>query len=319
EIINLEDGTDISTSDNEMFENDEKSGDDEASSMDLDDEEGLNDEQFTEEDYKRAEEKKSDYGYLRRWMYMEDDELLPVYGESDEENNYISSDLEEEVMEEEEDIKQKGEASLFIMRNADDKGSEVIMSDDLIEPQVDRAHQMILDYINDFKKIWEDKELQKIETSRYKYWRKLFPRKQQREPQKVIDELTEKLHKLNNERLPQLINHVKSNIESKSTFDKDAKRQCGILDPTLRDIYLLEWKVSLAKGPPPPKPDNKPRQKIFRVEEVDNKDAVNQEYDSADSYESDFIDDSEFIYTPEELAELREVGIIIEPMEIGTA
>ncbi|CAG8668809.1 8136_t:CDS:10, partial [Cetraspora pellucida] len=79
------------------------------------------------------------------------------------------------------------------------------------------------------------------------------------------------------------------------------------------------WKVSLAKGPPPPKPDNKPRQKILRVEEVDNKDVANQEYDSAGSYESDFIDDSEFIYTPEELAELREAGIIIEPVEVGTA
>ncbi|CAG8774756.1 16830_t:CDS:2, partial [Cetraspora pellucida] len=118
EIIDLEDGTDISTSDNEMFESDEKSGDDETSSMDLDNDENLNDEegldknedsrlneylddgvdsfmnlneepltrfravpygaeQFTEEDYKRAEEKKSDYGYLRRWMHMEDDELLP--------------------------------------------------------------------------------------------------------------------------------------------------------------------------------------------------------------------------------------------------
>ncbi|CAG8445972.1 21919_t:CDS:10 [Dentiscutata erythropus] len=358
EIVDLEDGTDISISNDEMFESDEKSGD-EVSSMDLDDDEDLNDEggldedydsnlsedlvenvdssihldeeplsrfraapygaeQFTEDDFKRAEEVKADYGYLRHWMYMEEDELLPVYGESDEENNYISSDLEEEVMEEEEDIKHKGEQSLFIMRNVDDKESEVITSDNLVEPQVDHADQMILDYISSFRKIWEDGELQKIETLRYKYWRKLFPRKQQREPQKVIDELTEQLRKLNHERLPQLINHVKSNIKSKSTLDKDAKRQCGILDPTLRDIYLLEWKVSLAKGPPPPKPDSKPRQKMLKADEevVDDKDTMNQEHDSDDSYESDFIDDSEITYTEEQLAELREAGIIIEP--VGT-
>ncbi|RIB11354.1 SNF2 family N-terminal domain-containing protein [Gigaspora rosea] len=360
EVVDLEDGTDISNSDDEMLESDEKSGD-EASSMDVDDDEDLNDEgdldedygsnlsedlvdevdsfmhfdgeplsrfraakygaeSFTEDDFKRAEEKKSDYGYLRRWMYMEDDELLPVYGESDEEKNYISSDLEEEVMEEEEDIKQKGEQSLFIMRNVDDKESEIVESDNLVVPQVDHAHQMILDYISSFRKIWEDGELQKIETLRYKHWRKLFPRKEQREPQKVIDELTEQLRKLNDERLPQLINHVKSNIKSKSTLDKDAKRQCGILDQTLRSIYLLEWKVSLAKGPPPPKPDSKPRQKTLKVEEVaDDKDAMNQEHNSDDSYESDFIDDSEITYTEEQLAELREAGIIIEPVVIETS
>ncbi|CAG8592600.1 1609_t:CDS:2 [Dentiscutata heterogama] len=198
ELVDPEDGTDISISNDEMFESDEKSGD-EVSSMDLDDDEGLNDEggldedydsnlsedlvdrvdsfihldeeplsrfraapygaeQFTDDDYKRAEEMKADYGYLRHWMNMEDDELLPVYGESDEENNYISSDLEEEVMEEEDDIKQKGEQSLFIMRNVDDKEPEVVTSDNLVEPQVDHADQMILDYICSFRKIWEDGE-----------------------------------------------------------------------------------------------------------------------------------------------------------------
>ncbi|CAG8806345.1 3358_t:CDS:2, partial [Gigaspora rosea] len=109
EVVDLEDGTDISNSDDEMLESDEKSGDeanlvDEVDSFMHFDGEPLSRfraakygaESFTEDDFKRAEEKKSDYGYLRRWMYMEDDELLPVYGESDEEKNYISSDLEEE-------------------------------------------------------------------------------------------------------------------------------------------------------------------------------------------------------------------------------
>ncbi|CAG8488898.1 33021_t:CDS:10 [Gigaspora margarita] len=294
EVVDLEDGTDISNSDDEMFESDEKSGDEVDSFMHSDGEPlsrfraaRYGAESFTEDDFKRAEEKKSDYGYLRRWMYMEDDELLPQ--------------------------------SLFIMRNVDDKEPEIVESDNLVMPQVDHAHQMILDYISSFRKIWEDGELQKLETLRYKHWRKLFPRKEQREPQKVIDELIEQLHKLNDERLPQLINHVKSNIKSKSTLDKNAKRQCGILDQTLRSIYLLEWKISLAKGPPPPKPDSKPRQKTLKVEEVaDDKDAMNQEHNSDDSYESDFIDDSEITYTEEQLAELKEAGIIIEPVVIET-
>ncbi|CAG8785650.1 9813_t:CDS:2, partial [Acaulospora morrowiae] len=101
------------------------------------------------------------YGYMKKWLHMEDDELLLPYGESDQEQNYISSDLEEDMRKEEEECLRKGKPSLFI-------DVDSIEHNDCTQRIIDQYIEMV--YEN-----WKSEKLPKLEEKKWKHWVKLLP------------------------------------------------------------------------------------------------------------------------------------------------
>ncbi|CAG8462605.1 3948_t:CDS:10, partial [Diversispora eburnea] len=247
-----------------------------------------------EQEITRIIKRRKKYGYLKKWMYMENDELLPVYGESDEEQNYIPSDLERDMMEEE--LQLNGKKSLFVIKSVDGDQMDIDNFDEK-ETKVDNTQELIKQYINEVKQNWELTKRPKLEEKVWRNWIKLFPPRKHVNPQ---------------ERLPQLIEQIKSNFSAKSQLSKSARRQCGILDITLHEIFEIEWKISLIKnGKIPQKPPKKPKKDKQREKTASDNGEKNSD---DDSYDSDFIDDSEVTYTAEELAEFARVGIEIQPI-----
>lgn len=78
-----------------------------------------------------------------------------MYGESDEELNYISSDLERDMMEEE--LQLKGKNSLFIIKSIGGEGDGDKMDIDNLsdKAEVDHVQEIINQYIDEVKQNWE--------------------------------------------------------------------------------------------------------------------------------------------------------------------
>ncbi|RHZ88595.1 hypothetical protein Glove_22g109 [Diversispora epigaea] len=268
-----------------------------------------NGETIPEQDITRIVKRRKKYGYLKKWMYMENDELLPVYGESDEEQNYIPSDLERDMMEEE--LQLNGKKSLFVVKSVDGDQMDIDNFDEK-EAKVDNTQELIKQYIDEVKQNWELTKRPKLEEKVWRNWIKLFPPRKHVNPRDVLKSLEETHRQLNEVRLPQLIEQVKSNFSAKSQLSKSARRQCGVLDITLHEIFEIEWKISLIKnGKIPQRPPKKPKRDKQKEKTAPDNGEKNSD---DDSYDSDFIDDSEVTYTAEELAEFARVGIEIQPV-----
>ncbi|CAG8673342.1 14207_t:CDS:10, partial [Funneliformis caledonium] len=229
------------------------------------------------------------FGYATKWMYAEDDELLPVYGDSDEELYYLTSDFEEEIMEEERKLaKREGKKSTpFIYVSSEGKFSptvnETILSED------EETFEIKVEHLINLKPQLEDKA--------FYYWSRYFPRKLNTKNTTRMANLQQELKHLRNERLPQLIEQVKSNLNTvkELTLGKSSvRRACGALDMTLHQVFEIEWIFALLVRPEVPQKSARTSTKKKIVNNVDNKEAnPNEVTDDYEEYESDFIDDSE--------------------------
>ncbi|CAG8453973.1 15682_t:CDS:2 [Acaulospora colombiana] len=254
----------------------------------------------------RVNEKKQNYGYMKKWLHMEQDELLLPYGESDPEQNYISSDFEEDMNREEEECLRKGKPSLFI-------------DVDSIEHK-NRAQDIIDQYIDIVHQNWKLERFPKLEERRWWHWTRLLPPRKHVNPREVIHSLEKDCFHLKSKRLPELIEEIKPNIISRVHLDRIAKQRCGNLDSTLHEIYETEWKIELVKGGKvPERPSKRTRDQeddIQRNSEIRD-DAFIREDEEDSDYESDFIDDSNVEYTPEELAEFERIGMKLQFVSIS--
>ncbi|CAI2169219.1 16285_t:CDS:10 [Funneliformis geosporum] len=265
-----------------------------------------------EEERILASQKK--FGYATKWMYAEDDELLPVYGDSDEELYYLTSDFEEEIMEEERKLsKREGKKSTpFIYVGSEGKSSPSINENISSEDEESFELKKGKDGIPQSKK-------PQLEDKAYYYWSKYFPRKSSTKNTTRLATLQKSLQHLRNERLPQLVEQVKSNLNTvkELTLEKSSvRRACGALETTLHQVFVFEWILALLVRPEVPQKSARTSKKK-KIVKNENSNEVTDDYEE---YDSDFIDDSEPVDTNTynlEWAELYRIpNLTVETMKL---
>ncbi|RIA90458.1 P-loop containing nucleoside triphosphate hydrolase protein [Glomus cerebriforme] len=244
------------------------------------------------------------FGYATKYMHAEDNILLPVYGESDEEGNYVSTDLEEEMNEEEEILSKKTgkKSSLFIYvdKNSPSNDEDITPeTSDHEESLVDKVEHLINQYMTKEREKWDNTKKPQLEDRAYYWWSKYYPRKKNAKNATRMTTLQQDLKHLRNERLPQLIEQVKLNLNTikELTLEKSSvRRACGALDTTLHQVFKIDWILALLVKPEIPQKPAKVPQEKKDVKNVDNNEVnsneVTDDYEE-DEYDPDFIDDSE--------------------------
>ncbi|GBC45646.2 P-loop containing nucleoside triphosphate hydrolase protein [Rhizophagus irregularis DAOM 181602=DAOM 197198] len=260
---------------------------------------------ISKEEEERILSLRKEFGYATKWMYAEDDELLPVYGNSDDEEKcYLTSDFEEEIMEEERILAKKTGKWSPPFIYADSENKDYSSSDDSITSETSEDEESQIDhlinlYMTKEREKWDATKKPQLENRAYYYWSRYYPRKKKTENITRMSTLQQDLKHLRNERLPQLIEQVKSNLNTvkKLTLEKPSvRRACGALDMTLHQVFKIDWILELLIRPEVPQKPAKIPQKKKEIKNVDNvevnSDEVTDDHED-EEYDSDFIDDSE--------------------------
>ncbi|GES94897.1 P-loop containing nucleoside triphosphate hydrolase protein [Rhizophagus clarus] len=260
---------------------------------------------ISKEEEERILSLQKEFGYATKWMYAEDDELLPVYGNSDEEDKcYLTSDFEEEIMEEERILAKKtGKLSPpFVYagsKNKDSPSSDDSITSETSEDEESKIDHLINLYMTKEREKWDNTKKPQLENKAYYYWSKYYPRKKKTENATRMSNLQQELKHIRNERLPQLIEQVKSNLNTikNLTLEKSSvRRACGALDMTLHQVFKIDWILELLVRPQIPRKPEKIPQKKKEIKVVDNvevnSDEVTDDHED-EEYDPDFIDDTE--------------------------
>ncbi|CAG8472458.1 2173_t:CDS:10 [Paraglomus occultum] len=214
----------------------------------------------------------------------DDDILLPLYGDSEDENKMMDSDLEKEVEKEEQTETERAKKRYLDCQKSIDKYIENV------QKKLKVKHEAL-----------KREKPEKYEQKRWNLWRKWRNRQ---------EELKTEMEHLNQKRIPELIDELHKNFARTS---KDFLRQCGILDVSLKRIFEIEWTLNVLSGGQPHKPS-----KTGEKSDISGQFATNAILTDEDDFEShkedseisedslsDFIDESDLFINDERLAELR--------------
>lgn len=155
---------------------------------------------------------------------------LPLFGDSDEEDNPIWDVIEREREEEEEEVRQEKL-----------RAEATSLDSDEIEAII---HEMIQELVD----LWKQTKLSTLQRKAYKIWNDAH---QSRSRHKQIIQLTRFLRN-ENERLQAKIKYLRDNSYSHK------RELCSLkptLEPTVFEIEKIKWTVAILQGNAPKKPD----------------------------------------------------------------
>lgn len=174
-----------------------------------------------------------DWDYLEKWKYAGGDKVLPAYGESGSEGEY---DLETWL----EMGKDKGKIEQPMGKRRRQR-----MSGEMVKDTIDGVlKQTVRD--------WHLNEEPKLQPRAWRLWTKSRRDRSKREQTERLANAIEKL----DDRLSKL----RGEIAKEEWFTvKELTKQCKILQPSVFDLELCKWKISILKLKASPE---KPRQPI---------------------------------------------------------
>lgn len=157
-------------------------------------------------------------------------EDLPLFGESDEEDNPIWDIIEREREEEEEEVRQEKL-----------RAEATSLDSDQIEVSI---HKMIQELVD----LWKGKKLPVLQHKAYKVWKEA---QQSRKRNKQIIQLT-RLLRNENERLQGKVRYLRDNSYS---HKRELYAMKPTLEPTVFEIEKIKWTIAILQGNAPNKPD----------------------------------------------------------------
>ena len=196
------------------------------------DEDKLEDNPFT------AAAAEDDWSFLEKWNHMDNDELLPEFGESDDEEAAYDDATMREM---EEEANQRAGITKVIMMPLD----------------VETIRQIIDEEIEKFEVAWGDKELPKVEKQAWRFYQQ---EKRLRRRSKTVAKFKEEFAHVN-ERVEELKAEYEK-VEWRNA--RDLRSRCGNLELSIYELKRLQWNIKMLMGYPPHKP-------AF-IEEEENKD-----------------------------------------------
>ncbi len=174
-----------------------------------------------------------DWDYLEKWKYADGDKVLPAYGESGSEGEY---DLETWLEME----KEKGKIERPVGNRRRQR-----LSGEMVKDTIDGVLKQIV-------RDWHLNEEPKLQPKAWRLWTKSRRDKNKREQMERLANAIEKL----DDRLIKLREEIAR--EEWSTV-KELTKQCKILQPSVFDLELCKWKISILKLKSSPE---KPKQPI---------------------------------------------------------
>lgn len=155
-------------------------------------------------------------------------EDLPLFGESDEEDNPIWDIIEREREEEEEEVREEKLRAVATSLDSDQ-----------IEASI---HEMIQELVD----LWKGKKLPMLQRKAYKVWKEA---QQSRNKQTI--QLT-RLLRNENERLQGKVSYLRDNSYS---HKRELHAMKPTLEPTVFEIEKIKWTIAILQGNAPNKPD----------------------------------------------------------------
>ncbi|OLN94044.1 Protein CHROMATIN REMODELING 20 [Colletotrichum chlorophyti] len=200
----------------------------------------------------------------------EEDEILPVFGDSDSEQGYDTETMEA-IAEEEEELRRERE-----------KRSSYLANDDI--------ERVLQEEIRRVEEGWNKKRLPKRQREAKEIWNKARRRGCIRQ----IAQVTSRLRDLDN-RIDKLCNELRLN---EWPTEKELRDQARCLDCSVEDRKHERWLLEVLRGPEPPGPETLPSLRLVakQREVLSDEDA---EY--LTSGEDDFVVDDtvEVVYAPD--------------------
>lgn len=203
-----------------------------------------------------------DESMLEKWRNVEGgDAVLPVYGDSDSENDYdidTWNEIEKEngVIEKPEYVSQRPRLSAEEITQAIDEG----------------IARLVLK--------WNAQRLPKLKRQAFKLWKKTRDRRESRRRQ--IREWQSHLDRLNNDRIPKFRKEI---LSEQWTRPKQVHQQMRVMEQSVYDREDLAWKISLieCKEAPPKPVEAEENRKIFTPlykSEMESGESIQSESDS---------------------------------------
>jgi hypothetical protein len=218
-----------------------------------------------------AYEKEFDPDALEKWKDVAGgDELLPIYGESDEENEYDPETWAE--IEEEQGTLERPERLL----------KKSLLSKAEIDQAIDEGIQEMVTK-------WRGHELPKKERKAYRIWNIMRHRENR---QARLQSIQAQLSRIENDRLPKIRKEI---VGEKWTSQAQVRKQTRVMEQSIFDQQGLLWEISVIESqtvpdkPPPKFPSSKKSSVVLNDHDEDGESLGSDSEDS--SSDEDAIDD----------------------------
>ncbi|KAJ3942520.1 uncharacterized protein N0V96_008021 [Colletotrichum fioriniae] len=195
----------------------------------------------------------------------EEDELLPVFGDSDDDEGY-DTETRDAIEEEEEEKKQEMELK-----------SHHLTSDDV--------ERVLKEEIQRIEASWEERKLLKKEWKANAIWN----RARRTGLVRQIASATSRLEALNN-RIEKLCREIKLN---EWPAEDQLRRQARCLESSVEDRRAEKWLLDTLRGPEPIRPLTMPKQRPITVPRPDLSDEDGDLITSGDDDDDDFVIDDD--------------------------
>lgn len=226
------------------------------------------------------------------------DELLPLYGESDEENEFDVETWEEIQKELAEKNKPALEMPLLSMKNP------------LLSQQV--VFQVIDECLKDMRELWHREKKEKKERRAFRLWKRFHNPHDRFQKALRLEKLRADIAHFAKKRIPDLRNEIASEQWSS---ERAVRRQTQIMEASVFDHESRLWEMSIYESrTPPAKPPPKPeasiaaskKSAIFADEEEGESIGSDADPSSSEDDVDDFIDD-DFVSAEEHELNLADV------------
>ena len=220
------------------------------------------------------------YDHLLDWENASDDEVLPAFGDSDEEDEGMGVSGGDQDSEDGEEEEVRG-----AIANDEAESDADAEKDYDSDEEWETASNSLRTYMEDAEieqlSIWETEKLPKLESQAYKYWTEA------RNRTVIRDHLSNQVVQLKS-RLGRLEKQVLD-----AATESDLDRLVEVLQPTLVDIATAEWKIELlSRDVAPERPNDSTISRIKKQRQVD-REANEEDLTSEDDNDDDSDDDDD--------------------------
>ncbi|KAG0246376.1 hypothetical protein BGX31_002677 [Mortierella sp. GBA43] len=211
---------------------------------------------------------------------MEDDPLLPIYGDSDASAYTTDEELYREVE------KEERERSMINVKPAK---AQLVLQRDAIQAAIE-------EYKIEHEGQWIESHKPQLDKWRHLKYLTLM---RESNPVDAVGKLKDAINQLSKVRLPSLIGAL---LKSQYKSRDEVRKACKAMDWTLTHLWETQWKLELVQGPVPPKDDHverpsnsasRPKRDIVAQLSGDDDDDLLAEERRQRELDAAFIDDSE--------------------------
>jgi len=216
-----------------------------------------------------------DWDFLQKWNHMDNDTLLPVFGDSDDEDAAYDRATMREMEEE----------------AAQRAGIPTASANPL---DVETVRQIIDKEIEKFEMAWTEREIPKLQKSGFRIYQR---EKQARTRAKTVARFRQQFTEINAR-----VERLRAEYEGMQwSSERELRPVCGNLQESINLLKTLQWKIELLTGRPPVKPvriiedDDKETVEITEMQHVKTEEVFDEnEGDAGDEEEDlDEVEDDE--------------------------